>query len=276
MATVIQTPGVETVATVADTDTLQFLEGSQTLSAGGDKSGLATGLASVQLAKTCLVQNTAADPLKCDLDVSSSSHLTDERRANRPWYFWPGGGSALAKIVRVLNGGMQNLIGGGRLEQAQLRSGIINAASAVRVDAVYQCGGAMNQAIHASTNTNTDIYCVRGTFNSERGFSGTCYAGPGSVMKFRRKDNSSGSMPTGGTLIVCGGKVEWGIGNITNLYLLDGEFDISAVPADCTITNLFIFSHMKRSSGVKLKGRNATVSITNTTVWADETTDLNL
>ncbi len=274
MANVIVQPGVETIPSVADTDDLKFLEGSQTVSAGGDKSGLATGLASVQLGRGSLVQNTAADPLKADLDVSSSSHLTDERRASRPWYFWPGGGSALAKIVRVLNGGMVNLIGGGRLEQAQLRSGYINAASAVRVDAVYQCGGAITQAIHASTNTNTDIYSVRGSLTSERGFSGTCIAGPGSVLKFRRKDNSTGSMPTGGTLWVVGGKVEWGIGNLTNLYLLDGEFDISSVPADMTITNLYIMSHMKRSPNVKLKGRNATVTITNVTVWGDETTDL--
>lgn len=273
MADVIVQPGVETIPSASAGDDLKFLEGSQTLSAGGDKSALAN-LASVQLGRNCLVQNTAADPLKADLDATSASHLTDERRAARPFYFWPGGGNALAKILRVLNGGMQNWIGGGQLEEAQIRSGYFNAASAVRVDAVRQCGGAITQAIHASTNTNTDITCTRGSFTSERGFSGTCIAGPGAVMKFRRKDNSTGSMPTGGTLWVVGGKVEWGIGNLTNLYLIDGEFDISAVPANCTITNLYIMSHMKRSDKVKLKGRNATVTITNTTVWADETTDL--
>ena len=279
MAIVTLAPGVETLAgaTLADGDTLVIADGSQTISAGGDKSTVS--LAGVRLGPRFLGRNTSADPLKTDVDSTSASSIVDERPGGMPWYTHLAGPSLLGKFLRLLNGARHHLVSGGRLEEAQVRNGILRAEASVRVDALRACGGSSSFAAHS--NAMTDAHLVRHSIESQRGFSGTWIVGPGASATFRRADNSTGTMPTGGTLIVCGGRVEWSLGNITELVLLDGEFDISGAPENLTIGTIKIMSHMKRSPKVKLQSATATVTLpstvgTNLFVWGDERTDLTL
>ena len=276
MAVVIVPPGASDISAYgADGDTIKFVEGSQQITTGYSRP--THSYAGVHLGQKCQVWNDASVPFRCDIDVAARSALVDARAGGRDFHFYPGGGDSLMKVVKGLGSARRIAMGGGRINAWEQRAGTGVVKADVRVDAISLEGGSFTQELNS--NRNTDLRLRDCSYVSQRGFSGTCDVLSGSTATFKLANSNPGSPQAGATLRVAGGKVDWLLGDITTLILLDGEFSLEDAPFDLAITTLYISSRMKRSDKVRLRSRYATVTLPSTIgtdlfVLGDESDDL--
>lgn len=248
--------------TINSADSLFFGEGEQTVSSGTNLSALAAGLVDVTV-------NRAFTGNIVDLRLDITNLL---------WYDAGGGsmsiiadGTATEIIAKVWHTGLGTLTfkTAGTVTNWEQISGTGYVEDTGIVTNVRLGGGVLNQKYHATANTAWTI--SGGILVTGRGVSGTANIGGGTVIV--RREDSSATVPTGGTLNIVGpAKVVWQGGNITALNLLhpDAVFDPSQAPAAFTITDMTGFAKAIRRSGLPtgaagtiINKNNRTITLTN-------------
>lgn len=267
MATSSVPKGTEDITSYgADTNTLVFEKGSQKVSSGLSKTGVSLEDLFVQSAFNGTIGGGTAGPLICDVDNSSTSKIKYDASGGA-FYYQAGGGNALCRRLVHLSPGRFYFMTGGTMTDWEQVNGSGDIAAAVVVTNIFLEGGELIQKYNATANTNWEIH--DGKFTTARGFSGTGVVSGGSVLVTR--EDSAGTIPTGASLRVNGtGRVKWNGGDITSLYVYgDGGIDFWDIPANATITNLYISKRGKANS--RLQGRDFTLTITNKRVYGDRT-----
>lgn len=278
MATVTVTPGVSSMAGYFTTngDIVKFIEGEQQLT-NCDKSGSNRIIDKVEIGELSRVFTDSADPLKFDMTTGARSGLVTRSVGSRRIHCFAAGPTNIWNVLKNLGNNFVVMLGG-RFKEYHQRSGEGLANVSSRVDAAYILGGNYRQQLNA--NLNTDLILKLCSFVSERGFSGTCTVLRGAKAIFKRADNSTGTMPTGGVLKVLGpGDCEWCLGDLDELWWLDGDFTLRNAPEDFAIGILHITAENKKKLLEQLKSANCNVTLpsvvgTDLFVYGDEKDDL--
>ena len=274
MATVIIPPGTANpVPLIADGDKVHLIEGEQDYSGTSlDLSALANGLNLLKFGKLCRVKNSASNPWKVDVDQGTNPHVLVA--GGGPHYFHPGGGSSLITRFKMLAPGRAFFIGGGTVTNFEQRSGISDFSSAVIATNAYLGGGQCTIASNATAITLLEVGPGASAIIKRSITTGTFFGGNVAC----KADDSSGTLPTGGTIKNYGADVTWMFGAITSLELRgpNATFDISNAPKDFSIGTLIIDSWAKRNPKNKLVSQHAVITLPTPTVRFDETDDLSI
>lgn len=245
--------------TIADTDSLFFMEGSQQITAGGNLSALTEGLSSIVGGESFFghVFGGSYGALRCDVDADAPEEVIWDAPGSITLY--PGGDESLVKKI-TQSAGLVNVQTGGTVTNWEMMGGTGYATGDVIVTNVRMQGGNYRQGYHATGNT--DVWLSSGaTFRSERGFSGVAYVAQGAEAIWRRED-ASATVPTGGTSYISG-HVEWFGGNVGTIYLMHpkASIDMSGVFADATVT-VYGYAEAIRNSRFEAKNRAVTITPT--------------
>jgi len=235
MATFYLPKGVTDLGTLTLTDSFDLVigEGGQTIDAGLDQSGLATGghLIEVQAAFQGDI-GTAGSPLRVDMDAGSAPKIQYNAQGGT-FYYYPGGASLSATEIEVLGRGNLVLSTGGTVVSLEVGNGTAYIPDTVNVTNLRMAGGTVTQLYKATANTAWHI--DGGVLNTGRGFSGTAYVMGGAEVTVKRTDTGA-TLPAGGTLIVADGRVKWVGGAVTVILGARGMIDLSEVPNAAAIT----------------------------------------
>jgi hypothetical protein len=261
MATVTIPPGnLNPGALIANQDLVNIVEGEQEFVTAGNLnlSGFADGLNRFVIGARSRVKNSAAVPWRFDCDYGTNPYVLIA--GGGPHYLWPDGGSDLFTRLKMISPGRLFLVGGGTVTHTEQRSGILDINAAVVATNLRLFGGQCVQGYNATANTAW-LVGPGANLTTERGFSGTSIVYGGRVSA--KISDSSGTLPTGGTLQVFGGEVEWMMGDISRveLYGPDAVLDLSKAPKDMTITTLIMDSWAKRNPRNKFVSQHAAVTL---------------
>lgn len=256
MATVIVPKGTTDLSglTITDEDNLHFVEGGQVVSEGLTESGLATGLTFLRVFPTFAgsVGGAAHGAFKADIITA-----LEYNAGGGSFYYEPSGAADSCAKLMVAGSGRFYATGGGTIVEAQVDNAYLSIAAAVLATNIRQGGGTIEQLYNATANTDWTI--DGGVFRTGRGFSGTARISGGAEIVVAREDSSS-TLPTGGTGILGDGRVKWRGGNAGTWYVgRNAMLDLSEAPADMTIT---VVGHAKAIARSILKSRHATVTAT--------------
>lgn len=209
-------------------DTLYFSEGGQTINAGTDLSALAA-MAAVYVEPRCAVSIATGVVLKADITLFQFS------LGGGSWYYQPGGPTTTCTTLIHNGTGRIYVVGGGTVTNYEQDGSYGWIAAEVVATHVRQASGQLDQLYNATANT--DWFVTGGVFNTGRGFSGTSYVGGGAQVNVSREDTSA-TLPTGGTLNLGDAYVNWRGGNITAVNLIgnSGVLDLSNAPNAITAT----------------------------------------
>lgn len=260
MAVVIVPKGVTDLTSYgADTDTLIFMEGNQTVTAGLNKSALTEGFAKIVVAETFTgTIGGASGALRCDVD--SGSAVFEYNAGGGACYYNPDGDDNLCDELRIISGGTFYLVNDGTVTNCGIARGNLVCPDGVVITSLYQTGGNTTQGYNATVNAN--LWVSGGQITSGRGFT-TAYISDAQAI-FKREDTSA-TVGAGGTLNITGpAYVKWCGGNITTVNLTHPKavIDFSEAPNDLTVTNLNGLGQAVAKS--RLSSKVATVTITNT------------
>jgi hypothetical protein len=263
MAVVIVPKGTtDLTAYGADTDTLQFLEGNQTVSAGLNKSGLTEGFAAIHVAETFTgVIGGAGGALLADVDSGAGKFTY--HAGGGACYYRPNGDDNLCDELEIISAGTFNLISGGTVTECSIGRGNLVCSGDVIVTNHRQTAGNSMFRYHATAITS--LWVGGGMVTTER--SATTAEISQAQVIFKRED-SSATVGAATTLNLNGPcYVKWCLGNITtvNLKHPDAIIDFSEAPNALTVTNLIGFG--KAIARSRRSSKFATVTITNTTTY---------
>lgn len=249
-----------------NTNTLFIGEGSQTVTNGLDQSGLADGIGSIFVSDRASVsfRGSAGEYLKAGISGVFLSKANGGRV-----YYTPLGSGTVTTCARIKWLGLAELYlgGGGTAVNLEVASGTAYVTETTNVTNMYIDGGGVTQEYKSTANTTVWLG-NGGTLLSGRGWSGTMIMGGGSQASFEVLQ-TSGTLPTGGTLTIGSGRFRWRGGNITTINAIgDAILDFSDAPSDLTITNLNATAGVLKRS--RLKSRFATVTVTNLAVRCAE------
>lgn len=250
-------------------NSVMFGEGNQTITAGLDQSGLATPIVNIDVLQPCAVSVRGSSGSFFKFSLTGVMTMKGQGGA---WYVTPngaqGGNAAVNQIARIKNiGGNQLYLAGGgtavRLENGG--AGYTSIADDTDCTTLVIDGGQVDQ-LYKST-ANTTVHVSNGSFNTGRPITTGYFWGGQTLVK---REDSGSTAPTGGTLYVGGNSlVKWCGGNITTLYLFgNARIDLSDVPAACTISTLYASRAALRNS--ILRGRSYTVTVSSSTIYADD------
>lgn len=218
---------------IANGDSVYIMEGDQSIVSGTNLSGLTT-LVDVVVGPG--FTGNIVD-LQCDL----SGVFRYEAGGGSCSLIANGTSTEIIAKVEAVGYGRLELKTAGTFTEVQVGSGDVLIRDAVDVTNIRQTGGKVQQYYKSTANTGLTI--AGGTFLSGRGFSGTANISGGTAI-FRRED-SSATVPTGGTLNLTGNpRLKWVGGNITALNLLSPNVwpDFTEIVAALTITDLTGFA----------------------------------
>jgi hypothetical protein len=246
----------------ADTDTLQFLEGNQTITAGLNKSGLTEGFEFIHVAETFTgTIGGASGALLCDVDSGNGKFTY--HAGGGACYYTPSGDNSLCEELEIISGGTFYLVSGGTVTECSLLKGNLVTAGGTIVTNLRQTGG--NATMGYSATAITNMWIGGGQVNSER--SGTnVYVSEAQVI-FKRED-SSATVGAATELTLSGPcYVKWCLGNITTVNLRHPKavIDFSEAPNALTVTNLNGFGQAIAKS--RTVSKFATVTISTTTAY---------
>jgi hypothetical protein len=255
-------PGTTSLASYgANGDVLVFSEGDQTVSAGLDKSGLAEGFAGIEFGSGWRGVISAASPLLCDVDNGAGAYVSILSSAALIC-ITPKGDDNLIHRLRLLGSATCQLVGAqGTVTRAEVAAGRLVVSEQVTVTNLDTVGGTVTAYYHASpAAVFTTVNVNGGSVHSGRSFT-TAKVSAG-LLNVGREDSSL-TLPTGGTLEITGGKVIWRGGNITTLVVRGtGVFDASMATQPFTISSLEVDATAKRNS--KFQSPNATITLPGT------------
>lgn len=258
MATRYIGKGVTDLSTVGitDTDTLYSSEGGQTYSAGTNLSALTQGLTAWYVEERFTGNGgTPGSPIRVDFDAGIGQF--SYAAGGGSWYYYPGGDESLCNEIEQLGRGRLFLSTGGTVTALEQANGYVYIPDTVAVTNFRQTGGECDQ-LYSST-LNTTWFIDGGLFRTGRGFTGTSYVGGGANVIVSREDTSS-TLPTGGTLVVGDATVKWRGGNITAVVLASAGamLDLSEAPNAATIAVSGTAKALARS---KLSSKYATLTV---------------
>ena len=267
MAQIILSKGVETVPTVSDTDDFLSKEGAQTVTAGTDLSGLATGVANFTVLSG--ISTTSTDPFHMAVTGTYRNAGTGGTIYVRPK------GTGADDINRAIHSGAgtTHFVTGGAVDSLDVLAGTVRIDAAVDVNTLNQTGGTVVQHYNATENDTWRI--LGGQLNTERGLGGSGVIGEDAtvIVKKRNTDNTPPIHDTG-TLTIQG-KLYWNGGNMNTVEVLgNGMIDLSGVDQDITIASMTMTAAARQRS--ILESRNPSVAVTITTltvVGGDAETD---
>jgi hypothetical protein len=264
MAVVKVPKGVTDLTTYgADTDTLQFIEGNQTITAGLNKTTLTEGFTNIYVAETFTGSiGSGAGALRCDVDAGAPG-VFKYHAGGGACYYTPEGDNSLCELLEIISAGTFYLVGSGTVTDCNIARGNLVIPDGTIVTNLYQSGGRTTQGYNGTANTV--LWVGGGQFNSQR----SCTTGNihGAEAIFKRED-SSATVGTATTLNIGKGYTKWALGNITTVNLLhpDAYLDLSEVPNDITITTLNGYGQALAKSRLSSKLATVTISTTNTLV----------
>lgn len=274
MATIFVPKGTTDISGlgIASGDYLMFNEGSQTITAGLDLSGLAAGLIGIGVgpAFTGWI-GTGSSSLRCDVDAGAPNEVLYQAGGGG-MYLRPGGGHSLVTKVTHMGIGTIHLTSGGTVTNLEQVRGTTYVPDVVAVTNIFCSGGQIIQAYSGTANTSWRV--AGGSLVTGRGFSGTARIGRNSHVIVRREDSST-TLPTGGTWEIAGrddGRhaVEWHGQNVGTVTLLDerASIDMSNVFVDASITILGPAAALRRCR-LESKYKHVTITATMTSYGGD-------
>lgn len=249
-------------------------EGNQTISQNMDQSALTHGLNGYQILQGSGIsaRGSSGSFLKFALGAASpvagvvNGVFLLKGQGGEVYYTPLGAGvSTYTGCLRMKNigGNRVYLAGGGQVTLYEQAGAAFVNADDTAIVTLWQQGGA-SEALYYAT-AFTDLYIGGGSATYGRGWTGTLRVGGGAQVTFRRVD--ANSTPPTGAVLEHGGtsRIKWCGGNITTINGYGpGGIDMSDVPAACTVTTLNCTAAFAANS--IFKGRNATVTITNTNI----------
>lgn len=174
------------------------------------------------------------------------------------------GGSTYTGCARMKNitGYRVYLAGGGVVAEMEMAGSAELWVNNTAITTLWQDNG-MTSAIYFATGF-TNLTIGGGSFTSGRSVSGTLRIGGSAQVTFTRIDANT-TPPTAGVVEMGSGVLKWRGGNITTINAYgSATLDFSDIPAAMTITTLNCTAAVAARS--IFKGRNFTVTITNTPV----------
>lgn len=277
---------------VANTDTVRFIEGNQTVTAGLTSwNAFAAGLVSLEFGPqfTGTIGGGSAGNLDVDVDSGVGTLIYAAGGGSLYW------GAASRTITRCKQLGQGNLYlsGGGTVTTLELgkMAKYVSVGDAVIVTNLRQSTGSLFAQFPTGGNGNgfRAITIDGGVSNLERFFDsdfGLCTADiSGNASVVVKRADTSATRPTGsstdggadatqGVIRLSGNaSLTWWGGNIDNIEVIgDARLDLSNAPAGITIDNLKITAKAMKNS--ILKSRHGTITITSSTVWGGDTDDI--
>lgn len=246
----------------ADTDTLQFLEGNQTVTAGLNKSALTEGFAAIHVANTFTGQiGSGSGALRCDVDSGAGKFTY--HAGGGACYYNPDGDDNLCDELEIISGGTFYLVNDGTVTELSVAKGNLIVADGVIVTSHRQTEGYSTYGYNATALTT--LWVGGGQVNTQRSAT-TAFISNAQVV-FKRED-SSATVGAATTLNLAGPcYVKWCLGNITTVNLTHPQavIDFSEAPNDLTVTNLNGFGQALSKS--RTASKFATVTVTNTTTY---------
>lgn len=236
---------------IANNDSVYFLEGEQTVTAGMNLSALLTP---VDIIFGPSFAGYVPD-LQCDL----SGVLRYEAGGGAVGLIVDGTTTEIVAKVEHVGAGLLTAKTSGTITEWQQASGRGVIQDSVIATNIRMNGGDLTQYYKSTLNTGWTI--SGGTFKTGRGFTGTADITGGNVIV--RREDSSATLPTGVTLNISGpAKVKWAGGNITTLNLLHPEamVDFTEIPAAITITSMTGFAKAIYRAGLPT-GAGATATM---------------
>lgn len=261
MATVYLPPGnLNPAALIGNQDLFNVVEGEQEFVTANNLNlnSLTDGLNRFVIGAKARVRNSAAVPWRFDCDYGTNPYVL--LAGGGPHYIWPDGGHDLITRLKMIMTGRAFLIGGGTVTHIEQRAGILDINAAVAATNLRLFGGQCVQGYSATANTSW-LVGPGANLITERGVSGTGIVYGGRVSA--KIADSSGTLPTGGTLEIYGGEVEWMMGDISRveLYGPNAVLDLSKAPKDMAITTLIMDSAAKRNPRNKFVSQHAAITL---------------
>jgi len=272
---------------VANTDTVRFIEGNQTVTAGLTSwNAFAAGLVSLEFGPqfTGTVGGGSAGNLDVDVDSGVGTLIYAAGGGSLYW------GAASRTITRCKQLGQGNLYlsGGGTVTNLEmgLMAKYVSIGDAVVVTNVRQSTGQLFAQFPTGGNNAAfqTIDIDGGIANLERFLDGNgtlpvaTISGNASVLVKRADTSATRPTATDGSNTahtrVLGGLLKWCGGNMDIVTVQgDGRLDLSDAPAGITINTLNITAKALKNS--VLKSRHGTITFTNTpVVWGGNTDDI--
>ncbi len=229
MADVYIPAGTVTLSGIANGDSVYFMEGSQTVTAGKDLSALTT------LVDVVFGERFSGIVEDLQFDSSGVVHY----RASGGRVSLVANGTSTEVIAKVVHngGGTLTLKTAGTFTEYQQSRGVGIITDEVNATGIRMTGGDLTQYYKSTANTNWTI--AGGTFKTGRGFSGTANV-TGKARVIVRREEAGSTSPTGATLNIADDAiVMWMGGNITTVNFLgpNAKLDLTNLPKDITITN---------------------------------------
>ena len=228
------------LGTVANTDSIYVVSGTQDIVTNVDQSALAGGLTIVDVAPRFTASfGTLSVPFKADIDQGSGIFRF---AGSGQCFYHAGGGSAVCTKLRVLNGTM-NLITGGTITTAECMRGRMISAAAVTITTLL-VGGA-DVRIEGTTGTaSTTVEMTDGSLYMRKGI-----AGGGTLSMYGGElviDCGTNTIPT---LNIYGGTLHLrNCGTITTMNLVKGDSAKIVVARPITITTLNVWASVRGAS----------------------------
>ena len=247
--------------TVLDADSIQLLEGSQTVNAGlTAHTGLATGLTNFLGGEKFLGNLGDGNPYEVDIDAGDATGIW---RSPGRCYIKAGGLSGVISTWEQSNGTCY--FSGGTFTTTRVSRGTLHVTDATVMTTLYMTGGvagSLGTPIGYNATALTTLLVDRASIWSERGVSGTARILNGATAVIGRQDSTQ-TAPTIGTLELHGGsRLVYSGGNITTAWVTDSIIDLSQVVAPITIGTLNIDRASYNRSAVA--GALSLVTITTT------------
>ncbi len=239
--------------------------GGQVVTNALDQSGLVSGLTmiDVQPGSSISIQSSAGGALKAT--VQSMIRLKGSGGTLKYTPITTGGHSC----DRLLNIGGNNvqLVSGSTAPVVKLEQNApgtqIDVDDSTLVTTLVCVNGSIDQQYNATGNTSW--YISGGSLTTGRGWSGTARIGGGQVS-VSRTDNNITSLPSGATLEMGGGSLQWRGGNITTINCTGGMLDFRYVPKAMTISTLVVTADVVKRSFFKSIGATNLVTISSLTI----------
>jgi len=180
--------------------------------------------------------------------------------------------SVVCPRIQVLNGKNLQLVSGSTAALPLLEmsgTGRCDIDDSTIVQFLSQYSGTIAQQYNATQNVTWRM--KGGSFNSERGWSGTglptdtggaAILAGSAVVNIGRNDNNITSLATGGDLIAGSGFFGWRGGNLGKIFAHGGMFDFRYVPAPMTIDYLEVSWAVAQRSYFKSIGATNLVTVT--------------
>lgn len=241
MANVYIAKGTTTLAGIANGDSVYFLEGDQTTTAGMNLSALTT--------LVDIVFGPKFAGYVPDLQFDSSGVVRYEASGGAVGIIADGTTTEIIAKVEHVGHGRLTAKTAGTITEWQQASGDGVIQDSVTVTNIRLAGGTCKQYYKATANTGWTI--SGGSLYTGRGFSGTADISGGLVVV--RREDSSATVPTGATLNISGpATVKWSGGNITALNLLHplARVDFTEIVSAITITNMTGFANAIYKAGL--------------------------